>query len=83
MTITIFVSGGCVQSVLGTDDYTIIDYDNLESGCCPNLNCQANLDNTEEGIADLEACPKCGMSLEEYAEYSEIHAFLQPEIETA
>jgi hypothetical protein len=53
--ITIFVRGGVVESVTGTDDYEVVDYDNLETGICPT--CSEEL---EDGC-----CAVCGTDWEE------------------
>lgn len=55
MTIYIFISEGEVDEVLGTEDFEIIDYDDLNAGKCPI--CQTEL------MAPLK-CPNCGMDYE-------------------
>lgn len=65
--ITIFVSGGNIQHVLGPVEYIIVDYDNLNDGDeCPK--CHSEME-------DL-ICGKCGINYS--APYGIIHDRLWP-----
>ena len=39
--VVVEIRGGVCENVTGVSNYTIVDYDNIESGCCPI--CSGNL----------------------------------------
>lgn len=67
--VIVFVRGGAVEDVIGTDDYSIVDYDNLEGGECPICGGDTEIEDIEIGDS---YCPECKLNWSDYPSQEEI-----------